>query len=277
MSPDAFVQACILLAYYRLYGRVDCMYEPALTKRFFHGRTEAVRGTTPEAKVFCEIFQDAKSTKSAKLKALKVATTEHSRLTKEASSGLGVDRHLFALKSIASRKYGATPTFFESLGWRMLTHTVLSTSNCGNPSLRLFGFGPVVPDGFGIGYIIKDNGFSFNVCSKQRQTKRYVDSLRTCLKEIQDMLEPISNVKVHHRSSISEKSGESSSYGDLWGVNQLPSLPPRNDKMKKVRSAEGKQRSGGGQYFTGVKEESDSVSLLGDKRTPSFDVLPGAN
>lgn len=28
-------------------------------------------------------------------------------------------------------------------------------SNCGNPSLRLFGFGPVVRDGFGIGYIIK--------------------------------------------------------------------------------------------------------------------------
>ena len=28
---------------------------------------------------------------------------------------------------------------------------VISTSNCGNPALRLFGFGPVDRDGFGVG------------------------------------------------------------------------------------------------------------------------------
>lgn len=36
-------------------------------------------------------------------------------------------------------------------------------SNCGNPSLRLFGFGPVVRDGFGIGYIIKGESGKFVV------------------------------------------------------------------------------------------------------------------
>jgi hypothetical protein len=36
----------------------------------------------------------------------------------------------------------------------------MSTSNCGNPALRLFGFGPVAADGYGIGYIIKDDGIS---------------------------------------------------------------------------------------------------------------------
>lgn len=39
--------------------------------------------------------------------------------------------------------------------WKKLSLNVISTSNCGNPSLRLFGFGPVCPQGFGIGYIIK--------------------------------------------------------------------------------------------------------------------------
>lgn len=38
---------------------------------------------------------------------------------------------------------------------RIINHSTISTSNCGNPSLRLFGFAPVVDDGFGIGYIIK--------------------------------------------------------------------------------------------------------------------------
>jgi carnitine O-acetyltransferase len=45
----------------------------------------------------------------------------------------------------------ALPAFFQDEGFTRLNHTILSTSNCGNPALRLFGFGPVVPDGFGIG------------------------------------------------------------------------------------------------------------------------------
>jgi carnitine O-acetyltransferase len=39
----------------------------------------------------------------------------------------------------------------------------LSTSNCGNPALRMFGFGPVSAQGFGIGYIIKDHEIAYCV------------------------------------------------------------------------------------------------------------------
>lgn len=49
----------------------------------------------------------------------------------------------------------AIPALFHDQGYATLGHSTLSTSNCGNPALRLFGFGAVVPDGFGIGYIIK--------------------------------------------------------------------------------------------------------------------------
>jgi hypothetical protein len=35
--------------------------------------------------------------------------------------------------------------------------------NCGNPALRLFGFGPVAADGYGIGYIIKEDRLSLCV------------------------------------------------------------------------------------------------------------------
>lgn len=130
MSPDAFVQMMILLAYYRLYGEAVCMYEPALTKQFFHGRTEAIRGTTPQAVRFCETFLSKSSTPDQKLESLRIATTEHSRLTKEASQGLGVDRHLFALKCVADREGMSAPPFFNSSAWKTMGHTVLSTSNC---------------------------------------------------------------------------------------------------------------------------------------------------
>lgn len=52
------------------------------------------------------------------------------------------------------------PSIFTDHGWSILNTSIISTSNCGNPALRLFGFGPVAADGYGIGYIIKDDGVS---------------------------------------------------------------------------------------------------------------------
>jgi carnitine O-acetyltransferase len=43
------------------------------------------------------------------------------------------------------------PELFTDPGYNLLGTSVLSTSNCGNPALRLFGFGPVTPEGYGIG------------------------------------------------------------------------------------------------------------------------------
>lgn len=43
------------------------------------------------------------------------------------------------------------PAIFKDSGYNLLGTSVLSTSNCGNPALRLFGFGPVTPEGYGIG------------------------------------------------------------------------------------------------------------------------------
>lgn len=55
------------------------------------------------------------------------------------------------------------PSIYNDPGWALLGTSILSTSNCGNPALRLFGFGPVAADGYGIGYIIKEDGISVYV------------------------------------------------------------------------------------------------------------------
>lgn len=54
----------------------------------------------------------------------------------------------------------AMPAIFTDPGWALLSTSIMSTSNCGNPALRLFGFGPVAAGGYGIGYIIKEGGIS---------------------------------------------------------------------------------------------------------------------
>lgn len=54
-SPDAFVQMAFQAAYFGLYGRIECTYEPAMTKAFLHGRTEAIRTVQKESVEFTKV------------------------------------------------------------------------------------------------------------------------------------------------------------------------------------------------------------------------------
>ncbi|KAF8734289.1 hypothetical protein AX14_003458 [Amanita brunnescens Koide BX004] len=227
-SPDAFVQMAFQAAYYGLYGRIECVYEPAMTKAFLHGRTEAIRSVQRESVEFLKVFY-SETTPQQKILALRKACNNHVKLTKECSKGLGQDRHLYALYCLLRREMaaeadslpsaappslpssenaaGATDgtlaspcpnakhkekprmsAIFTDPGWALLCTSIISTSNCGNPALRLFGFGPVAADGYGIGYIIKENGLSFVASSKHLQTRRFLDTLQGYLHEIQRIL-----------------------------------------------------------------------------------------
>ncbi|OCF76481.1 carnitine O-acetyltransferase [Kwoniella mangroviensis CBS 8886] len=209
-SPDAFVQMAFQAAYYGLYGRVESTYEPAMTKAFLHGRTEAIRTVQPESVAFVKAFCSDHASVHEKVESLRKACKKHTQLTKECSQGLGQDRHLYAMYSLIQRDIQAyhasrarvpgstapegerqrprVPALFKDPGYNLLGTSVLSTSNCGNPALRLLGFGPVTPEGYGIGYIIKDEGISVCMSSKHLQTRRLLQTLQAYLIEIQKML-----------------------------------------------------------------------------------------
>ncbi|KZV71963.1 acyltransferase ChoActase/COT/CPT [Peniophora sp. CONT] len=213
-SPDAFVQMAFQAAYFGLYGRTECTYEPAMTKSFLHGRTEAIRTVQPESVTFVKTFFSEASPEQ-KVHALRKACERHVKLTKECSQGLGQDRHLYALYCLLQREaregtlepspddpppsptsttssdtspHFVLPAIFRDPGWVQLNTSILSTSNCGNPALRLFGFGPVAADGYGIGYIIKENGLSVCASSKHLQTRRFLDTLAGYLQDVQRIL-----------------------------------------------------------------------------------------
>lgn len=246
-SPDSFVQMAFQAAYYGLYGRMECMYEPAMTKVYYHGRTEAIRQLTPESAEFVRTFW-ADQAPIDKCNALRKAAEKHVAITKECSKAQGHDRHLYALFCVWQRavddegaeamsngysspadstsgvnsptrnalsdaedKDGSVapsasannstspprgvghvpqrlPSIFSDPGWDKINNTILSTSNCGNPSLRHFGFGPTSGEGFGIGYIIKEGSISICASSKHRQTKRYIDAMESYFIEIRKLL-----------------------------------------------------------------------------------------
>ncbi|GAA5822601.1 hypothetical protein JCM3770_000614 [Rhodotorula araucariae] len=221
-SPDAFVQMAYQAAYFSLYGRIECVYEPAMTKSFLHGRTEAVRPVTPESVAFVKTFCSEASPRE-KIDALRKACKVHTELTKACAKGLGQDRILYAMYCLAQqareqRKRALSmggeasgsssdsesedselgpdilariPELFKDPGYAQLGHSTLSTSNCGDISLRLFGFGPVVADGLGLGYIIKPECISIVASSKHRQTQRFLDTLSAYLTEVHRMLKQL--------------------------------------------------------------------------------------
>ncbi len=176
-----------------------------------------MRLATEKALTFCKLWRNPDATNDVKLQALKVATECHSEGVKLAASGKGIERHLFALMKIAEKNSIPTPAFFSSTGYKKLNHTILSTSNCGNPSLRLFGFGPVVQDGFGIGYIIRDSGLQFSISSKHRQTKRFAHILSQTLMDMGNLLQPLSSMSVTYDRAPSSGAKYCEAYNDTFG------------------------------------------------------------
>ncbi|CAM9543692.1 unnamed protein product, partial [Scytosiphon promiscuus] len=247
MSPDAFVQMAIVYGYYGLYGDVVAAYEPVLTKAFLKGRTEALRTVTAEVKSFLEAFCNPDIPMKRKMLSLRSAIVSHGRLVKLAAKVSGrlrilcnaifclyrsLCRDLLALPSLRGTQMfpctvsGGTPSvsaadgipaLFEDEAWQTLNHVILSTSNCGNPSLRLFGFGPVVRDGFGVGYIIKENELKLVVTSKNRQTDRFVGKIREFFDTVHDAYNPIQVQKRVRVVTTEDGPDETGGSYSMWG------------------------------------------------------------
>jgi carnitine O-acetyltransferase len=307
-SPDAFVQMAFQAAYYGLYGRAECTYEPAMTKAFLHGRTDAIRSVTQESVNFVQTFWGDHPAKQ-KIEALKKATVRHTEITKDCSKALGQDRHLYALFCVwqralddegaeaassngmssgpsspgmrsqspnsdhddredhassqspsrnAPNAHTQMPSIFADPGWDKINNTILSTSNCGNPSLRQFGFGPTSGDGFGIGYIIKDDSISICASSKHRQTQRFVDTMESYLLEIRRLLRSTLHKSSEHKATRARES---------------ESMGPAARKGRVIKPGQSTQEVKTEEVVDDSKGESDDDGLGGCKRSFPFEKL----
>ena len=88
MSPDAFVQIAMMVAYYRMYGSFVNVYESVQTKFYLHGRTEAARCVTPEVKAYGLAFC-GKAAAEEKIAALRNAVGAHVKLLKACAKVCG--------------------------------------------------------------------------------------------------------------------------------------------------------------------------------------------
>ncbi|KAJ3340491.1 Carnitine O-acetyltransferase mitochondrial [Gonapodya sp. JEL0774] len=188
VSPDALAQMAMQLAFFRMHGVGCATYETANTRKFDEGRTETVRTFSDASKAWTAAMVDPTIPVKIKGQLCRAAVDAHVAYMNDALEGHGVDRHLLGLRLILKPdepkpEIFTDPTYTKSSHWR------LSTSQIPNDYFEGYGWGEVVPDGYGIAYMIKNDSMHFNVASlKPMQPHRLKAHIEEALFDIRDIL-----------------------------------------------------------------------------------------
>mmetsp|Transcript_13654 Transcript_13654/g.43707 ORF Transcript_13654/g.43707 Transcript_13654/m.43707 type:complete len:123 (+) Transcript_13654:448-816(+) len=118
---------------------------------------------------------------------MRAAVRNHSRVSRDALIGAGMDRHLWVLQRMAAER-GLAPPLFESEAYHRLSKIVISTSTLSSPALANGGFGPFHPDCFAVGYVIRADGCGGQIMTYQRDSAGFADCMVAAMHEMRDVL-----------------------------------------------------------------------------------------
>lgn len=124
-----------------------------------------------------------------KQRLLQKAIQSHLEYMIAASSGKGVDRHLLGLRSMMQtpdeQKQALIfqdPSYIQSMYFR------ISSSNMSPGDYFWGGFGPVVPEGYGINYAIGKENIKFSISSlnvcRETNSRDFRDSILGALRDM---------------------------------------------------------------------------------------------
>jgi hypothetical protein len=203
ISPDAFCQMAFHVAYSRMHSKLAPTYESCSTAAFWHGRTETIRTATSDMLQLVSVLSSinpknpydgqvrswsTERREEVRLIIQKTATT-HVALAKEAAAGMGVDRHLLALKDVVKTAKDANGlSFFNDTLYEYGGTWLMSSSNVSQPFMDWFNFGAVTGDGYGLGYNILDSeihvGTSSFSSSKKAHAADFAKALDVAAKDL---------------------------------------------------------------------------------------------
>ncbi|KAM9727498.1 choline O-acetyltransferase isoform 2-T2 [Menidia menidia] len=212
MSPDAYIQVALQLAFYRCHGRPVSTYESASIRRFKQGRVENIRSATPEALAFVKAMTDEKHTSSdaEKMELFQGAITAQTKYTILAITGMAIDNHLLGLREIAHELKMEKPEIFKDQAYLISNQFILSTSQVPSTTEMFCCYGPVVPNGYGACYNPQSDHIIFSVSSfcesSQTSSAEFVNCLVQGLLDMRDLCKKINSgsnqakQRVHHNT-----------------------------------------------------------------------------
>ncbi|XP_056097636.1 choline O-acetyltransferase-like [Rhinichthys klamathensis goyatoka] len=173
MSPDAYIQLALQLAFYRSHRRPVSTYESASLRRFRQGRVDNIRSATPEALAFAKAMTDGRTSTqdTEKMEKLRAAVEAQTQITALVVAGMGTDNHLLGLREMAKEMKMETPDIFSDETYHISNHFILSTSQVPTTEEMFCCYGPVVADGYGVCYNPQADRMLFCVSSSSESTE----------------------------------------------------------------------------------------------------------
>ncbi|KAI9512075.1 acyltransferase ChoActase/COT/CPT [Russula earlei] len=195
LSPDAYVQMALQLAWYRSRGGFTATYETALTRAFDKARTETIRTLSEDSRAWVLSMTDATATVATRLALLRRAIKTHNSLTREAATGRGIDRHLLGLRLMMRPDAGERAALFDDPLFERSQEWKLSTSALSaGPLFRGTGFGAPYHDGYGINYLCGPDLIKFGIESKfscaETSTRTFQNAIASALREMRQLCSP---------------------------------------------------------------------------------------
>ncbi|KAM6898211.1 choline O-acetyltransferase b [Lycodopsis pacificus] len=193
MSPDAFIQVALQLAFYKCNRRLVATYESASIRRFQQGRVDNIRSATLEALAFVMSMTDERATFSdlEKMRRLIDAINAQTNYTIKAITGLAIDNHLLGLLRIAKELNMEKPEIFCDETYLASNQFILSTSQVPTTVEMFCCYGPVLPNGYGACYNPQSDHIIFCVSSFWENTGTssavLVKALNESLLELRDL------------------------------------------------------------------------------------------
>ncbi|XP_072844887.2 carnitine O-acetyltransferase [Pogona vitticeps] len=188
LSPDSVLQVALQLAYYRTHGELAATTESASLRRFHRGRTETIRSATSAALAFVKAMADNSCQAPERLSLLKEAVEVHSTLTEQALNGMGIDRHLLALKLEAIADGFRVPEIFMDTSYAVGSYWKLSTGQVAARTDCVMCYGPLAPDGYAVCYNPLPSYINFAVtafnCCQETDAEQLAKSLQKALDDV---------------------------------------------------------------------------------------------
>jgi carnitine O-acetyltransferase len=142
ISPDAFVQIAMQLAFYRLHNKLGNTYESGSLRKFNLGRTDIIRTCSSDVAEFLKSTENLCDGGVNSGRLLLKAINSHRLYTNQVVNCESFDRHFLGLKLISIENNIELSDFYKDIAFQRMGVYHISSSQVSSKHAAVTSYGP---------------------------------------------------------------------------------------------------------------------------------------